>query len=127
MSLLTLEENIARLEKATEEARQATREAHAARKDLLRVQKEVEALLGPEVAEQVSRSVNDALRDELRQVLDAAVKASHDTYARVLNQVDLLINLALGKPGKMAGKEKDLRPELAEKIRLWILEQMRDV
>lgn len=119
--LTDLEENIARLERATEDARQATREAHEAVADLRRAEKAVRDLLDQKLlAQLVDEGMAEAIHDGL-ELLGANFKqASEGVYAKVNEQVDLLVNLSLGRPGKHG----DLRPKLSMALRKIVAEEM---
>lgn len=105
-----------RLLEVIEQARAATAELNGTKKDLERTIKEAREVLKAEVATTVSNEIERCLNEFGEQIRNW----SDSLYGHVQGQVDLLINLAIGKPGK----EEDLRPLMAAMFRRWIGEQL---
>lgn len=120
----TLEENIARLEEATERADAATRDARAALKDLEHKRREVVRLLSTDAPVLVETAINGAVAQGLDDLSEQFQQASRETYDRVIAQVDVILNIALGKPGSTRTGHADLRPELAQMIREWVVDRV---
>lgn len=118
----TLEQNIEKFEKLLVEMKHATREAHSALKQLQHERKEIEKYFVVETQKLIQEHVTEVVKTEL-DVLAPQIRAQTSLiYSKVGEQIDILINLGLGKQySKKAGKE-DLRPMLAEKLREWIRE-----
>lgn len=121
----TLEENIARLEEATARADESTRAARAALKDLEHKRKEMADLLERLAPMMVEEAIGELVKEGLDQLGEQFKEASQETYNRVLAQTDILLNLALGKPGSTRPNTEDIRPKLAAMIRAWIVEEVR--
>lgn len=122
-----LELDIARLEEAARRADESARAAREALADLDRKRREIKRLLATDMPAYVEAVVNDAVATGLEQLEEEFRSASDLVERRMVGQVDKLLNLAFGRPGNRQGRSRDLRPQLAEKIRFWILEQVREV
>ena len=120
--LTDLEENINRLQAATDAAREATREAHEATADLRRAEKAIRDLLDEKhLAEAVDTAMAAAIRDGLESLSAKFKEAADGTYDRVMKQVDRSVNLCLGRADKNG---KDLRPALAKALRQVVGEEL---
>lgn len=120
-----LEENIARLEAASERAERAAREANAATKALEQKRKELRYLIDQTVDDVLQEAVVPIVSKGLHDLELQFRDATKQTHARVLEQVDVLLNAAIGRPGKVKGKDVDLRPQLIELIRTFVLDEVR--
>jgi hypothetical protein len=75
---------IDRLGKAATDAREAVREAHAARKDLDQAVKFATVTVKDLFAKEWEREIKDATSDTLQDFQDAVSKAQHTMYDRIL-------------------------------------------
>lgn len=125
MSMKTLEENIAKFEAAAERAELAAREANAATKALRQAEKDVRDLLDRDkLTAMVDKAMSDVMREGLDSLAAAFKKAQGRVNDRVLEQVDVILDLAIGKEGRTTGSKTDLRPDLAELIRRFVHEEV---
>lgn len=106
-----------RLAEAVEAAKEATREANAAKKDLERARKEAHEFITGDLR----ATITEEMQRTMGAFNDEFPKQVQSMYAKVSEQVDLLINLAVGKPGRNGD---DLRPEMAAMFGKWIGEQL---
>lgn len=121
-----LEDDIARLEEAAMRAEEATRAACVAAMMLDDKRRELDLLLSSFPNEVVRVSIDEAVASGLEEVGDRITEAARLSHQQVMDQTNKILNLAFGRPGNRQGKGRDLRPMLAEKIRFWVLEQVRD-
>lgn len=127
MAIRDLEDNIARLTAASERAEEATRQAREAVKDLLAIEKRIQLMIGKELESTVNERINEVATKGLKELGEHFKQASDATYQRVIHQADLLINISLGKEGAVRKDQEDLRPMLAEKLREWVVAEIRKV
>lgn len=128
-ALANLEANIAKLEAAAEAAAAATRDLHAATKDARDAKRELAALvesINTEAAKAVASAVEAAATQGIKDLGESFGRASNDIYKRVINQVDLIVNMAVGMPGRTKAASTDLRPALAKGISETIDKVMRE-
>lgn len=118
-----LEERIAQFEKLMEEMKEETREAHSALRFLQREKKEIERLLGSkEIKKMVDDRVAEVVGEHLEKIGPEIREQTNLIYAKVGNQIDKLIDLSLGREFARQNGREDIRPALAEKLRIWIRE-----
>lgn len=118
-----LEMRIRELEEKVEEMREATREANMMLRDLKAERKQVEKLLGQgELKKMVNDRVETVVSAELERIGPEIRNYSSSIYDKVGEQVDKLIEIMLGKETSTRGAHADLRPQLAEKMKVWIRE-----
>lgn len=112
-----LEKNIQRFEKAKNDIDESVREAHKVLKDLQYERRQIERLLGGEVKTIVHDRVDAVVKRELDVIAPSIKKQTDRIYEKVGEQIDILINICLGKPlADRQGKE-DLRPVFAARLR----------
>jgi exonuclease VII small subunit len=115
-----LEQTITRLQEAVTACKEATREAHQATKDLRAERQQVQQLLGPTAKELVHSKVEDLVTTEFNKLGPVLKANSRSIYDRVQQQIDMIIDLSLGKQGSTRKGHEDLRPVLASKLRDWL-------
>lgn len=118
-----LNRSIERFEKASADLREACREAHEATKSAIQIRKELERA-SQNAVERFDKMIEDYVAKELEQIGEKATEASNHIYDKVGQQIDILINTALGKHMSRRGRTEDLRPALAKKLREWIQEEL---
>lgn len=117
-----LDQRIARFEQLLEEMREETREAHSTLKQIHTVRREIEHMLKTDSKKMVDDRVGQVVVEELDRISPQLKEQTSRIYARVNREVDRLCDLCLGKEFAMRNGREDLRPELAEKLREWILD-----
>jgi Glu-tRNA(Gln) amidotransferase subunit E-like FAD-binding protein len=121
--LTNLEQKIKQFEDAILELKLATREAHSVLKELKREHKEIENLFkGEDVKLLVKNRVDEVVSTQLEEIGPQIRKQTNLIYDKVGNQIDKIIDIALGKEFSVNHNRADLRPELAAKMRIWIRE-----
>jgi F0F1-type ATP synthase membrane subunit b/b' len=123
MALEDLEKAIQRFEEAQEGLREEVRNAHAATKALKEERKEAEKLIKESLKSIETRIIKEVEKNFEQMQKEFAVE-THRLYERVQRQVDILIDIALGKRSTRSGDKKDIRPALAAKMREWIMEEL---
>lgn len=121
-----LEQTIEKFEKAMTDLEESTRAAHAALKDLREERRTVEQMLSGDVRKKINDRVEEVVKEELDKIGPTIRSQTSLIYERVGNQVDKLVNLALGKEFSKKRNNSDLRPLLAEKLREFIVEVIDD-
>lgn len=122
-----LEMRIRELEEKVAEMRDATREANMLLRDLKMQKKEVERLLGMEdVRKLVHDRVDEVVTTELDRIGPQMREFSSHVYDKVGKQIDMLVDIMLGKELSTRAKNADLRPQLAEKMKVWIREVIEE-
>lgn len=123
-----LEERIAHFEGLLELMKAATRESHSVLKEIKTERKEIERLLSSkEVRQLVHDRIDEVVKAELEKIGPELKKQSGRIYDRVERQVDLLIDLSMGREFSIANGREDIRPQLAKKLRAWIREVIDSV
>jgi uncharacterized NAD(P)/FAD-binding protein YdhS len=117
-----LELRIARFEELLEEMREATREAHSTLKEVRTQRREIEQMLGTDIRKTIETRVDNVVSTELNRIGPQIQEQTSRIYARVTREVDKLIDISLGKEFSSTHGREDLRPQLAEKMRIWIKE-----
>lgn len=118
-----LEKNIKRFEGILEELNFATRDAHAVLKDMREERRIVERMMHDDVKKRVNDKTDKVVRDELERIGPEVRKRTVMIYERVDEQIQKVIDIALGKELSTKKGKKDLRPILAEKLREFINEE----
>lgn len=121
-----LEKNIQRFEGILEELRHATREANGALKDLKEERRIIEKMTHDDVKKRVHNEVDKVVRVELEKIGPEIRNQTGRIYAKVGEQVDKLINIAMGREFSTKKGKGDLRPVLAAKLREWIDEILQE-
>lgn len=67
------------------------------------------------------------VKKELDSIGEQADKAADHIYKKVGEQIDILINLTLGTMGIRTGKKMDVRPIMAERLKLLIEELVEEL
>lgn len=124
MGVASLEQKIQQFEELLEEMREATRTAHEALKQLRLEKREVERYLQNEGRIVVEARVNEVVKNELDKIAPEVKKHTNLIYEKIGQQLDKIIGITLGKELSTRYGTRDLRPELAEKLREWIQEIM---
>lgn len=117
-----LDQRIARFEELLEEMKEATREAHSALKQLIHQRKEIDRFLSEEGKKMVEDRVDQVVTRELDKIGPTVRAQTNLIYEKVSKQIDKLIDLSLGREFAIQNNREDLRPELAAKLREWILD-----
>lgn len=120
-----LEAKIAQLEELMEELDAKKRDANATLKLLQKERREVEAYLKTVGKKMVEEEVTRVVKTEL-DIMGPKLRAHADgIYDTIRENVDKIVDLSLGKEFAISHDRVDLRPLLAEKLRLWIKEIIR--
>jgi chromosome segregation ATPase len=118
-----LEERIAKFESLLEEMKESIRESHSTLKEMRNERREIERLLSSkELKQMVNDRVNDVVKTELDKIGPEIRAQTNRIYDKVGEQIDKLIDLSMGKEFAVANNREDIRPQLAEKLRVWIRE-----
>lgn len=117
-----LDQRIQRFEELLEEMKEATREAHSALKQLIHQRKDIDKFLSDEGKRMVEEKVEKVVKTELDKIGPQVREQTSLIYTKVGKEIDKLIDLSLGKEFAIQHNREDLRPELAVKLREWILE-----
>lgn len=120
-----LEAKIAQLEEIMEQLDASKRDAHSALKLLQKERRETEAYLRTTGKEMIEEAVTRMVKAELDIMGPKMREHTNAIYDKINSEVDNLINLSLGEPFSKKENRMDLRPQLAEKLRLWVLEVIR--
>lgn len=118
-----LNKAIERLEAAEERCRQAAREANEAAKAVKEQRKLAEQFM-KENFDQIEERIAEHVRKELDKIGPEVDKTAHFLYDKVGVQIDMLIDLAMGKRKTRTGKNVDLRPRLAFELRKWVKDEI---
>lgn len=120
-----LEAKIAQLEEIMEELDAKKRDANSTLKLLQKERRDTEAYLRTAGKEMIEESIVRLLKKEL-DILGPKMKAHTDgIYDKIGSEVDRLIDLCLGADYSVSKGRPDLRPQLAAKLRIWVLEIIR--
>lgn len=122
MSLTPIEDSINRLLEVQHETRDLLREAHSTLRDLRQIKREIEKLLGPTAHSLVEHEVSTLVKKALDDLTPKLKNFSTETYDRVSDQIQKLIDLAMGQEFSVKAGREDIRPLLALKLRAWIQE-----
>lgn len=120
----SFEDNIARLEQATTEVREVVAEAHAVLKDMRSERREIERLLGTHAAQLVENRLNGLVKEGMDELGRMLRETSDGIYEKVGQQVDKLINLALGPENAIGHRRENLRPKLALMLQQWVRDEI---
>lgn len=118
-----LEKAIARLEDAEARCKEQARLAHEA----AAAAKEQRKLLNDMIDEKtkgIESIIDDTVAKGLDEYKDTVVKASHLLYDKIGREIDKLILLSLGKVRSRNANTYDLRPQMAEHLRVWLRDQI---
>lgn len=120
-----LEAKIAQLEEIMEQLQAEKRDANSTLKLLQKERREAEQWLRTAGKEMIEEDIVRLLKAEL-DLLGPKMKAHTDAvYDKIGAEVDRLIDLCLGADYAAKKGRPDLRPLLAEKLRLWVFEIIR--
>lgn len=123
----TLLVNIARMEQLLADLREERRQANAATKDLNLALREARVFYEKKLRQDFGEHVAGIVKSGLKEYSETTAKAAHDAYSHVQKQIDVLVDLALGRPHETRdGKKVDLRPALAKKLRQAIDEMIKE-
>lgn len=124
--LTELDRRIEQFENLLEQMREATREAHSVLKQIRIEHREVERLLSHEARKIVDEQMGKIVKSELDKIGPELKKQSGLIYDKVGKQVDKLIDISLGQEFSRRNGREDLRPQLALKLREWLIEVITD-
>lgn len=119
----SLEAQIKRFEELLAEIDESVRKGHEFLKDLKNERKEAEKLYdNGEIKGMVRKRVDAMVVSELGKIGPEIREETNKIYAQVGREIDRLIDLAMGKEFATRHGREDIRPQLAEKLREWLLE-----
>lgn len=120
-----LEAKIAQLEEIVELLQAEKRDANSTLKLLQKERRETERYLRTTGKEMIEEAITRLLKAEL-DIMGPKLKAhTNAIYDKIGAETDKLINLCLGGAYTGSKGAPDLRPQLAEKLRIWVLEIIR--
>lgn len=117
-----LEKRIELFEELLKEMRQETREAHSVLKQIRIERREIENHLLRDTKKMVEQRTDEVVKTELDKIGPQVREQTNLIYAKVGQQIDMLIDLSLGKAFSNIHNREDIRPQLAKKLRQWIRE-----
>lgn len=120
-----LEAKIAELREIAEELDASKRDARSTLKLLQKERRDTEVYMRTIVKDMIDESVGRLVKAELDILGPKMREHTSGIYDKINDEVDNLINLSLGEPFSKKENRKDLRPLLAENLRIWILEIIR--
>lgn len=94
-ALRNLEERIEKLERAAVEIAEATREAHAAIKQLRKAEREVRDLLSTDARELVNEAIAERVEAGLASLAETTERARQRAVDRIIDEFDQLADLLL--------------------------------
>lgn len=121
-----LNKSIERLEEAQKRLREETRLAHEAAQ-ALKEQRQAAERLVKETMLELEDLIQKKVVKELAELGEQVDKSSNQIYDKVGRQIDLIINLSLGKHKSRAGNTQDIRPMLAEHLKEWLRENIEEL
>lgn len=121
----SLDAKIEELLQLLEDLREEKRECHSAQKALRKEREATERYLKTEGAKMIEDAVSRLVKEELDILGPQMRKHTNSIYDKINSETDKLINLCLGKEFSTDHKRIDLRPQLAEKLHVWIREIIR--
>lgn len=120
-----LEAKIAQLEELMEELDAKKRDANSTLKLLQKERREAETWLRTVGKEMIEEAIERLLKAEL-DILGPKMRDHTNTiYDKINEEVGKLIDLSLGSERMAKKGYPDLRPQLAEKLHIWIMEVIR--
>lgn len=123
MAIEDLEKAIQRLEDAEVRCKEQARLAHEA----AAAAKEQRQLLNSridEITKNIGTIIDETVAKGLEEYKGTVTKASHQLYDKIGKEIDKLILLSLGKVRSRNANTYDLRPQLAEHLRVWLRDQI---
>lgn len=123
MAIEDLEKAIGRLEAAEASCKEQARLAHEA----AAAAKEQRQLLNSridEITKNIGTIIDETVAKGLEEYKGTVAKASHQLYDKIGKEIDKLILLSLGKVRSRNANTYDLRPQLAEHLRVWLRDQI---
>lgn len=124
--LSQLDQRIEQFESLLEQMREATREAHSVLKQIRIERKEIDHIMLYDTKKLVDDRLGALVKAELDKVGPELREQTSKIYARVTREVDKLIDISLGREFSMRNGREDLRPQLAEKLKLWLIEVIEE-
>lgn len=120
-----LEAKIAELHELMEQLQAEKRDANSTLKLLQKERRDTERYLRTTGHKMMDEAVTRLIKAELDIMGPAMRTHTNAIYDKIGTEVDRLINLCLG--AEYTGKKgrPDLRPQLAEKLRIWVKEVIR--
>lgn len=118
-----LNKTIERFEKAQQDLREESRKAHEAIQAVKEQRKALEREV-QDIFDAFDKKIEEYVKKELAEIGEQADKAADQIYDKVGRQIDILIELSLGKHLSRRNKVEDIRPALAEKLGEWIREEL---
>lgn len=120
-----LEAKIAQLEEIMEQLDASKRDARSTLKLLQKERREVEQYMRTIGKEMVEEAVTRVVKAELDIMGPKMREHTNAIYDKIGTETDRLINLCLGGAYTGTKGAPDLRPQLAEKLKVWVLEIIR--
>jgi undecaprenyl pyrophosphate synthase len=118
-----LEKTIKRFEDASAKLREESRLAHEAAKAAKEQRQQLEQSR-KDILDSVDKIIERHVAKQMEVLGFKAQKASAVMYKKVGDEIDIMINTALGKRLTRSGRHEDLRPKLAEMLGIWIREEL---
>jgi TPP-dependent pyruvate/acetoin dehydrogenase alpha subunit len=120
-----LEAKIAQLEEIMEQLDASKRDARSTLKLLQKERRETEQYMKTIGKEMIEEAVTRLLKQELDIMGPQMREHTNLIYDKIGKETDKLIDLCLGTEFSHRNGREDLRPQLAEKLRIWIKELIR--
>lgn len=118
-----LEQRIEQFETALEEMRTTTSEAHSMLKQVRDERRTIENLLkSDDVKKLVEQRVQEVIAGTLLEIGPEVRKQTNEIYKKVGEQIDKLIDIALGDEFAKGHDRLGLRTQLAAKLKIWLRE-----
>lgn len=121
-----LDKAIERMENAQKKLREETQKAHEAAQALKEQRQAAQQLIKDTMLE-LKGLIEEQVHKELEGLGKEAEKASRQIYDKVGRQIDVLIDLSLGKHKSRRGNTSDIRPMLAEQLKQWLKETVPEL
>lgn len=120
-----LEAKIAELHEIMEQLQAEKRDANSTLKLLQKERREAEQWVRTVGKQMVEEAVTRVVKEELDILGPKMREHTNSIYDKIGVETDRLIDLCLGADYTAAKGRPDLRPQLAEKLKIWVLEIIR--
>lgn len=120
-----LEAKIAELHELMEQIQEERREANSTLKLLQKERRESERYLRTVGKEMMEEAFSNMLKAELDLLGPRMREHTNSIYDKIATETDRLIDLCLGAEYSASKGRPDLRPQLAEKLKIWVFEIIR--
>lgn len=121
-----LDQKIQQFQDLLEEMRAETREAHSTLKQIRKEREEITKTLTNDVKKMVNDRAAEVVKKELDVLGPQIREQTKLIYEKVGKQIDILIDLSMGKRFAVDHGRSDIRPQLASKLRIFLNEIVRD-